>query len=248
MLKKKFLAVALVGACALPGAVSAEEPASPHALTGNVMLTTDYAFRGISQSNEDAAIQGGFDYSHVPTGLYAGTWASSVGFGDAGIEHDIYGGWTKTCGDFGLNLGVIHYDYPGLSVLNTDEVYAAGTWKWFTLKYSHAISDRFFGVLDGKSSGYAELNFAYTFPGDWILGAHYGTTMFDGANAANGVANNSDFDYDDYKVSIAKAIAGVTLTLAYIGTQDADAYAAFTQASNPDVGDNRVIFSVSKTF
>ncbi|MBC8006580.1 MAG: hypothetical protein H7X76_00865 [Prolixibacteraceae bacterium] len=247
MLKKKLLAVALVGACALPGAVFAEEPASPHTLTGNVMLTSDYVFRGISQTNEDAAVQGGFDYAHGPTGLYAGTWASSVGFGEAGLEQDIYAGWAKTWGDFGLNIGAIHYDYPGLSVLNTDEVYVAGTWKWFTLKYSNAISDRFFGVLDGKNSAYAELNFAYTFPGDWILGAHYGTTMFDGTEPTTG-ADNSDFDYDDYKVSIAKVYAGLTLALAYVGTQDADAYAAFTQASNPDIGDDRVVFSVSKTF
>ena len=248
MLKKTLLAVALVSACALPGAVFAEEATSPHTLTGNVMLTSDYVFRGISQTNEDAAVQGGFDYAHGHTGLYAGTWGSSVGFGEAGLEHDIYAGWAKTWGDFGVNIGAIHYDYPGLSVLNTDEVYVAGIFKWFTLKYSYAISDRFFGVLDGKNSAYAELNFAYTFPGDWILGAHYGTTLFDGSNAANGVADNGDFDYDDYKVSIAKAFAGLTLALAYVGTQDADAYAAFTQASNPDIADDRVIFSVSKTF
>jgi uncharacterized protein (TIGR02001 family) len=248
MLKKKLLAVAaVIAAIALPGIAVADEPASPHVLTGNVMLTTDYAFRGISQTNEDAAIQGGFDYSHSPSGIYVGTWASSVGFGEAGLENDVYAGWAKTWGDFGVNIGAIHYDYPGISILNTDEVYVAGTWKWFTLKYSNTISDRYFGVLDGKNTGYAELNFAYTFPGDWMLGAHYGTTKFDGTDPGTG-ANNGDYDYDDYKVSIAKVFAGLTFTLAYVGTQDADLYAAFTQASNPDVGDDRVIFSVSKTF
>ena len=249
MLERNVLAVAAaIGAFALSGLAMAEEAKSPHTLTGNVMLTSDYAFRGISQTNEKAAIQGGFDYSHGPTGLYVGTWASSVGFGETGLENDIYAGWAKTWGDFGINIGAIHYDYPSISVLNTDEVYVAGTWKWFTLKYSNAISDRFFGVLDGTNSAYAELNFAYTFPGDWMLGAHYGTTMFDGSDAANGVANNSEFDYDDYKVSIAKAFVGLTFTLAYVGTQDADKFATFTQASNPSVGDERVTFSVSKTF
>ena len=248
MLKKNLLAVAVISAFALPGAVQAQEAASPHTITGNVMLTSDYVFRGISQTDESAAIQGGFDYAHGPTGLYAGTWASSVGFGEAGLEQDVYAGWAKTWGDFGVNVGAIHYDYPSLSVLNTDEIYVAGTWKWFTLKYSNAISDRFFGALDGTNSAYAELNFAYTFPGDWVLGAHYGTTMFDGSDPANGVANNSEFDYDDYKVSIAKAYVGLTFTLAYVGTQDADKFAAFTQASNPDIGDDRAILSVSKTF
>lgn len=243
MLNKKFLIPAVVaGAFAVPGAVMAQEATSPHVITGNFTLTTDYAFRGVSQTNEDAAVQGGFDYSHSSTGLYAGIWGSNVSFAPGSIELDYYGGWAKTWGDWGVNVGVLHYDYPNNSVLNTDEVYAGGTWKWFTLKYSHVISDRVFGVLDGKGSGYAELNFAYTLPQDFIIGAHYGTTMLDG-EATPGTPN-SDLDYDDYKVSVSKAFAGFNLALAYVATGSLGS----GYATKPDTYDDRVIFSVGKTF
>jgi len=242
MLKKNLLAVAAIGAFALPGAALAQEAASPHVVTGNFTLATDYAFRGVSQTNEDAAVQGGFDYAHSPTGLYAGIWGSNVSFPPGSIELDYYGGWAKTWGDLGVNLGVIHYDYPGNSLLNTDEVYAAGTWKWFTLKYSSVISDRIFGVLDGKGSGYAELNFAYTLPQDFAIGAHYGMTMLDG-EATPGTPN-SDLDYDDYKISVSKAVAGFNLGLAYVGTTSLGS----GYPTKPATYDDRVIFSVGKTF
>jgi uncharacterized protein (TIGR02001 family) len=243
MLNKKFLIPAVVaGAFAVPGAVMAQEATSPHVITGNFTLTTDYAFRGVSQTNEDAAVQGGFDYSHSSTGLYAGIWGSNVSFAPGSIELDYYGGWAKTWGDWGVNVGVLHYDYPNNSVLNTDEVYAGGTWKWFTLKYSHVISDRVFGFLDGKGSGYAELNFAYTLPQDFVIGAHYGMTMFDGEPTPG--APNSDFDYDDIKISVSKAVKGFNLGLAYVATTSlGDGY-----GTKPDTYDDRVIFSVGKTF
>src|SRR6185436_14262290 len=242
MLERNILAVAVISALALPGALRAAEAASPHVVTGNFTLTTDYAFRGVSQTHEDAAVQGGFDYSHSPTGLYAGIWGSNVSFPPGSIELDYYGGWTRTWGDWGANLGVIHYDYPGNSLLNTDEVYAAGTWKWFTLKYSQVVSDRVFGVLDGKGSGYAELNFAYTLPHDIALGAHYGMTMLDG-EATPGTPN-SNLDYDDYKISVSKAVAGFNLGVAYVATTSlGSAY-----GSKPDTYDDRVVVSVGKTF
>lgn len=240
MLRKKLLAVAVISAFTLPGAVLAEEAASPHSLTGNLTFTTDYVFRGVSQTNEDAAVQGGLDYSHTPTGLYVGTWASNVNFPPGSLELDVYGGWTRTWGDFGVNVGLLHYDYPGNSSLNTDELYVGGSWKWFAAKYSSTISDAAFGVLDAKGTGYLELNFSYTLPHDYVLGAHYGTTMFDG-QAVPGTPNDQ-LDYDDYKVSVARAIAGYNFALAYTGTDYDPA------GGTPDIFDDRIVLSVTKTF
>lgn len=241
MLRNKLLTAAVAGAFALPGAVMAEEAASPHTVTGNFTLTTDYAFRGVSQTNEDAAVQGGFDYSHSPTGLYAGIWGSNVSFAPGSIELDYYAGWAKTWGDWGVNVGALHYDYPNNSLLNTDELYAGGTWKWFTLKYSSVISDRVFGFSEGDGSSYVELNFAYTLPQDFVITAHYGTSSFEGSTAG---VENSEFDYDDYKVGVSKAYAGFNFGLAYVGTTSLGG----GYGSKPDTFDDRVIFSVGKTF
>lgn len=77
-MQKTLIAAALASALAVPAfSVHAEEPASPHTFTGNVGLFSQYVFRGISQTNEDPALQGGFDYSHA-SGFYIGTWASNI--------------------------------------------------------------------------------------------------------------------------------------------------------------------------
>ena len=103
-------------------------------------MTSDYTFRGISQTAEDPAIQGGFDYEHG-SGLYIGTWASNVDFevqtvSDATMELDVYGG---IAGEFdnglGWDVGILSYNYPGAdSSLEYDftEVYGSLSYSMFT--------------------------------------------------------------------------------------------------------------------
>lgn len=78
-------------------------------LSANVALTTDYVFRGISQSEEGAAIQGGFDASYKM--FYAGVWASSIDFA-SNTEIDIYAGLKHKWRNTEFDLGVIYYAYP----------------------------------------------------------------------------------------------------------------------------------------
>jgi uncharacterized protein (TIGR02001 family) len=125
---------ALMLATAAPAmAQDATDPAPPVTVTGGVTLTTDYRFRGITQSREDVAIQGTVNVNHE-SGLYAGVWASSIdgtvslpGYGDA--ELDLYAGYTKTFDSgVGVDVGLLYYWYPdGASGANTDffEPYAS---------------------------------------------------------------------------------------------------------------------------
>ncbi len=237
MLKHKK--VALVAATlAIPVIASAQEPQVP--ISANVTFTSDYVFRGVSQTNERFAVQGGFDWASAATGIYAGTWASNVDFdSETSVELDGYIGWTKSWGDFGADVGYLHYNYPGESVLNTDEVYAKGSWKWFTLGYYHTVSDRAFGIEDGKGSGYFNAAAEYTFPMGLALGGSYGTTMFDGSTA--GVPNDTA-DYDDYKIYLGysdSVYTGLDYELAWTDT-DVD---------NPSKNqDSKVYFAISKSF
>ena len=115
-MKKTLIAAAVAAALVAPGVVLAQaaaEPASPHTLTANVGAVSDYLFRGISQTHGEAAIQGGVDYAHS-SGLYAGTWLSSISWvSDAytqsvPTEVDLYGGYKGTFAeDFGFDLGLI---------------------------------------------------------------------------------------------------------------------------------------------
>lgn len=192
-MKKLLIASAVASAFAAPNVVFAQAaaaaPASPHTFTANVGLVSDYRFRGISQTFKQAAIQGGFDYSHS-SGLYAGTWASNVyggsntaGFGvnyfNGSAEIDLYGGYKWSYGDIGLDVGVLAYMYPGAkyNVATRDkydntELYIGASYKWLTAKYSHAITD-YFGAKNNtlsaacgvNSSGVATLTCAGTNPG-----------------------------------------------------------------------------------
>lgn len=209
-------------------AVAAE---SAHTLTGNVGLYSNYVFRGISQTSGEPAIQGGLDYTHQ-SGLYLGTWASNVswledfqGYTNGSVEIDLYGGFRGSLGDSGVSfdVGAIQYLYPGdrpagITKADTTELYGALSWKWFTLKYSHALSDEVFGFgPNADGSGY--LNLAASMPlgeSGLTLGAHWGTFKFENFGAQ---------DYDDWGVRLSydlgklgSATSGVSVGVMYTDT------------------------------
>ena len=98
-----------------------EEPQSAFTVSANVSLTSDYRFRGISASNKNPAIQGGIDVSHE-SGLFAGTWASSIAtYGGSNMELDVYGGYSGTAGPIDYTVTALAYLYPGGSGVNYAE-------------------------------------------------------------------------------------------------------------------------------
>ncbi len=103
-------------------AATASLPSLAHAngelwgtFSGNVAVTSDYIFRGISQSDEGVALQGGLDWDSGK-GFYLGVWGSSVDFNDgdeASVEIDVIGGYAGESGNFSYDVGFIWYTYPG---------------------------------------------------------------------------------------------------------------------------------------
>ena len=101
-------------------------------------LTTDYVLRGVSQSNHKPAVQGYFELDYTATDwlkLYAGVWGSSLWTGFADAEFDITGGARFTIGNFGLDVGLVYYDYPGGNVSFT------GNWLEGYVKPSYKFND-----------------------------------------------------------------------------------------------------------
>jgi uncharacterized protein (TIGR02001 family) len=98
-----------------PFAASAQDNPLPGSVTGNVAIVSDYMFRGISQTSNNAAVQGGLDWD-TGMGFHFGTWASSVNFNDgngATTELDLYGGYGGSIGNFSYDVGFTYYWYPG---------------------------------------------------------------------------------------------------------------------------------------
>ena len=128
--------------------------AAAHAeFTGTLAATTDYNWRGITQTAQDPALQGSLDFS-TEMGLHGGAWASNVDFGggDPNVEIDLYAGWGG--GEtFPWDVGVVYYTYPGASDLNFTEFYGSLGWEWITGKISYSYN---FGGYAGAQAFYYE--------------------------------------------------------------------------------------------
>ena len=81
-------------------------------ISSNFTLSSNYIWRGMTQTMDSPGYSGGFDYSSE-SGFYAGTWGSNVSFGGAGLELDTYFGYSgEVEGGFGYDIGYINYGYP----------------------------------------------------------------------------------------------------------------------------------------
>ena len=114
------------------GLAGAEEQKPDNEVSFNAAVTSDYRYRGISQSRLDPALQGGADYTHNPTGLYAGTWLSTIKWtkdlgGSGDVEWDLYGGKRgNLTSDITYDVGGLYYFYPSNGLhpnANTFELY-----------------------------------------------------------------------------------------------------------------------------
>lgn len=224
MKRKYMLLAASVVLAAISGIASAES-----SFSANAALTTDYVWRGISQTDEDPAIQGGFDVESS-NGFSAGMWASNVDFNsDANVEVDVYGGYSTTINDISLSVGAIYYMYPKESDLNFLELNAGIGYGPFSAMVSYTDE---FGE-GGPHATYFEVGGDFDLPfGGLGLGLHAGHYSFDGSTT----------DYNDWKVALSKEIGGFGLELAYTDTD-----LSKTECGG-DICDGRAIFTISKSF
>jgi uncharacterized protein (TIGR02001 family) len=165
IMKKTILATAVLAIFASSFAM-AEEKKPDNELSFNIGATTDYRYRGISQSGLDPALQGGADFVNNPTGLYAGTWLSTIkwvkdsGGGNKNVEVDLYAGKKGDIGGgFSYDVGGLYYWYPDNNLstnANTFELYGKVGYGPAYVKYSNALTNTF-GVPDSKNSGYLDV-------------------------------------------------------------------------------------------
>ena len=258
-MNKRLLASAAALAVILPTAARAEDPPkSDWTISSNVGLFSDYRFRGVSQTNKKAAIQGGFDVSHV-SGFYAGNWDSNIDsamYTGGNIEMDFYGGYKMPIGDFTLDLGGLYYYYPGSGntsaypgsvKIDNFELYVAGSYGPVSLKYSQAVTD-FFGAPDSKNSYYLDLGFSHDFGQGLGVNAHAGYQKLKGGAMVAQINNPALVDsITDWKLGVTYEMKGFVFGLSYIGT-NRDLTGGTAAATNGNISNGTALVSVSRTF
>ncbi len=243
-MRKTLAALSMAAAIAVPSfalaqaAAPAAAPPSDHTFTGNVGLFSEYRFRGISQTFGKPALQGGFDYSHS-SGLYLGNWNSNVnsgaGFPAGNLEMDLYGGWKKAWGDWGLDAGFIYYYYPGSDAnaasgttivnprsaarrfngtVDNKEIYIGGSWKWISAKYYHSVDD-YFSQPGTKGSNYLDISATYDLGDGWGVVGHLGSFRLKGWSVGT---NATNANYTDWKLGVTKDFSGWVFGASYIDT------------------------------
>lgn len=274
-MKRTILAAALMltatGALIAPGDAAAQR--SAWSGSGNFSVVSDYRFRGVSQTYNLPAVQGGFDLGHS-AGFYFGTWASSVGThvrdrripagsppgtqpgttaastfqGGASLELDFYGGYRfEVTRNIELDVGVIYYYYPGAKD-------AVSLRRFDTTEFYVGAA---FGNLTAKlnysisdffslvdSSGAYYVDLGYVYP----LGKSTNLVAHVGHQS---VKNFSRLNNTDWKLGATTEAVGVTWGLAYIGSTAKDAAYTVINASDGTpkvVAKDTVMLSIGKTF
>ncbi|MBC7985711.1 MAG: hypothetical protein H7X93_03450 [Sphingomonadaceae bacterium] len=206
-------------------------------ISGNATLVSDYRFRGISLSDEDVAIQGGIDVTH-DSGLYVGTWASSIDGGDVygHTEVDLYGGYRREIvSGLTLDVGLLYYAYPDGDVGDAEYFEPYGS-----LTYSigpATIETGFAYAWDQSALGDTDNLYVYSDVGVGIPGTpvtltgHLGYT--DGP-----LSLVADGDTIDWSLGGRASFGPVTVGLAYVDTD----------IRHNDLADATVVGSVGVSF
>jgi uncharacterized protein (TIGR02001 family) len=241
----RLFAALLTALCVSPAFAQAEPD---YTFTGNAGLFSDYRFRGFSQTNLKPAIQGGFDFAHK-SGFYAGNWNSNVAselYGGGNLEMDFYGGYKGKLGDFGYDVGLLYYYYPGSNAadggdIDNTELYVAGSYGPFTAKYSHGLSN-FFGAPDTKNTHYLDLGLVFDLGNGWGANAHVGYQSLKKSVSANGESLDH---YLDYKAGVTKDLNGWLLGASVVATSEKNWYLT---NKGRNAGRTGLVVSLSKAF
>jgi len=238
-------------------AQTTEAPKADWTLAGNAGLSSDYRFRGFTQTGYQPAFQGGFEVAHK-SGFYAGNWNSNVEqalYRGATLEMDLYGGYKFEAAGVGVDLGAITCRYPtradtgNLGAIHHDELYLGLSYAFMSAKFSYGLSN-YFGLGDGttvstKGNCYLDLSATRDLGHGWGINAHYGHQSI--RNATDPVIGLKDLAVDDYKLGVTKDLKGWVLAASYIGTSRKDTFT--TGVSAPEAaGRGALLLGISRAF
>lgn len=196
ILKITAIAAAVLAASGVSQMANAE-------VSANFAATSNYLWRGVTQSGNAPSLSGGLDYSDE-SGIYAGTWVGTIDWTDEtsdakGAEVDFYLGYSGEAGEFGYDAGYIYYYYPatGYEDSNFGELYFNGSFGAFGFGVAYTVnSDADDDVPFGTGDLYYNVSYGFDLPNEFALGLTYGYYDFD--------TPTSDPDYGHFQVDLTK--------------------------------------------
>lgn len=269
-MKFRLATIALMTAVSALAATAAhaEETAPPSAITvsGSLALVSDYRFRGVSQSNEEMAIQGGITVSHA-SGFYVGTWASNLAgwgqFGGSNMELDLIAGYKMPVGSATLDVGVTWYMYPGgsdISDFAEPYVKVSGTVGPASLTAGVAYAPKQQALGNWSSTGalssagifdspnakddnlYIWTDVSGGVPGTPVtLKGHVGYSNGNPGLGPNGTSVTPTGEYVDWLLGADVAVGKLTFGVAYVDTNITRAEAAYLQPNFSNTKDGSSI-------
>ena len=220
----KLIKLSLVAAVLVTGMISAQ--ASEVGVSANMALTSNYVWRGMTQTHESPAIQGGVDVDYM--GVYAGVWASNISWTEtveSSLETDLYLGYANEISGFSYDLGFIAYTYANvMDEMNFGEAYVGLGYDFGILSVGAAYA---LGVSIGDTEDIPdniEATISVPLPAEITIDAAYG--MYDTVG-------------DYYSVSASRSFGKFDFSLGYSGI-------AFEDSAADDEGN--FIVSVATSF
>jgi uncharacterized protein (TIGR02001 family) len=242
-------------------------------VSGSATLTSDYRFRGVSQSDEGMAVQGGITISHE-SGFYVGAWGSNLAgwgtFGGANMELDLIAGYTFSVGEGTLDTGLTWYMYPsGADTTDFAELYAKLSGSvgplGLTAGVAYAPKQEALGNVfpvgrppnpgDKEDNLYLTGDATYAIEGAPItLKVHLGYSDGNPGLGPNGTSIAPTGTYFDWLIGAdIVPLEGLTLSVAYVDTDISEAEANrlrpnFATSGGKSISDATVVFSVTASF
>ncbi len=252
--------IAITGTAAADGyevaAPAAADEGRKFTYSFNIGATSDYVFRGISQTDNDPTIQGGIDLGYGI--LYAGWWASGLdfeaGLNDAQVEMDWYGGIKPTWGKATFDLGVIYYTYPGSGPILPLVTFPDLNY----VELKAGVSGEIVKSLTAGATIYwspdyfAETGSVWTFEGVAAYTFHQVGVFTPAITGTIGYQTSSDDDYSNfngfsdywyYNAGLALTVEKLTFDFRYWGTSNASNAVSDTLTCINDYCDSRFVFS-----
>jgi uncharacterized protein (TIGR02001 family) len=252
------LGSAIALAAATP-ALAEDAPASAFTINGTAAVVSDYRFRGVSQTDKNAAIQGSITVSHE-SGLYASVWGSSVsGYvvagGTATVELDLIAGYKKTFGGTTVDVGVLYYYYPRTKLVGDTSssdffepylgishtfgpVTAKGTINWAPSQKALKLDQ---ATGPGRSNVYLAGDLSASIPGTPLgLSGHLGHSFGPSWLATDATGKK---EYTDWALGATLTHKALTLGVSYV-----DSDATFVSFTGKNVSKGGVVVSLTASF